>query len=129
MSSDNLDAAIIMATLKNVMLDLTRMDDRDLSNRQLGTMMLIYTEDGPQTVRAVAERLAVSKPAITRAMDKLEELGLAQRKEDPTDRRSVVLGRTPQGRTFMRDLEKTIKGAFARASAPAGSETKPRKAA
>jgi len=46
----------------------------------------------------------VSKPAITRALDRLGELDLARRKVDPLDRRSVLVQRTLKGAAFLRDL-------------------------
>ena len=51
----------------------------------------------------------VSKPAITRALDRLGELDLARRKVDPLDRRSVLVQRTLKGAAFLRDL-RTIMG-------------------
>ena len=46
----------------------------------------------------------MSKPAITRALDRLGELDLARRKVDPLDRRSVLVQRTTKGAAFLRDL-------------------------
>jgi DNA-binding MarR family transcriptional regulator len=61
-----------------------------------------------ETVVALVRRdgadLSVSKPAITRALDRLGELDLARRKVDPLDRRSVLVQRTPKGASFLRDL-------------------------
>ena len=39
-------------------------------------------------MRGLAAKLAVSKPAITRALDRLSEFDLVRRKTDPLDRRS-----------------------------------------
>jgi DNA-binding MarR family transcriptional regulator len=55
-------------------------------------------------VRGLAAELNVSKPAITRALDRLGELDLARRKVDPLDRRSVLVQRTMKGAAFLRDL-------------------------
>jgi DNA-binding MarR family transcriptional regulator len=55
-------------------------------------------------VRGLAAELNVSKPAITRALDRLGELDLARRKVDPLDRRSVLVQRTLKGAAFLRDL-------------------------
>jgi len=45
-----------------------------------------------------AAKLGVSKPAITRALDRLTEFDLVRRKTDPLDRRSVLAQRTVAGR-------------------------------
>ena len=55
----------------------------------------------PQTVRDLAEKLNVAKPAITRAADRLEEWEFLARKKDPDDRRSVFLELTRKGRRFI----------------------------
>jgi DNA-binding MarR family transcriptional regulator len=55
-------------------------------------------------VRGLAARLEVSKPAITRSLDRLAELGLAKRAPDPRDRRSVLVTRTRRGNDFLADL-------------------------
>jgi DNA-binding MarR family transcriptional regulator len=55
----------------------------------------------------------VSKPAITRALDRLGELDLARRKVDPMDRRSVLVQRTLKGTGFLRDLRSIMTEAEA----------------
>ena len=74
----------------------------DLSLRQLAVWMAC--RDGKQTVRGLAERLNLPQPAITRAADKLEELGFIVRAKDPSDGRSVLLSITADGRKFSRDF-------------------------
>jgi DNA-binding MarR family transcriptional regulator len=98
-SSDHL-----VGTLRDTIVALVRRDGPDLSARQLGVFLTAYLHDGPHTVRGLAADLNVSKPAITRALDRLGELDLARRKVDPLDRRSVLVQRTPKGATFLRDL-------------------------
>ena len=90
--------------LRNTVVALVRRDGTDLSARQLGVLLTCYLNDGPHTVRGLAADLNVSKPAITRALDRLGELDLARRKVDPLDRRSVLVQRTPKGSAFLRDL-------------------------
>ena len=70
----------------------------------LGVFLTCYLHDGAHTVRGLAADLNVSKPAITRALDRLGELDLARRKVDPMDRRSVLVQRTLKGTAFLRDL-------------------------
>jgi DNA-binding MarR family transcriptional regulator len=64
-------------------------------------------------VRGLAADLNVSKPAITRALDRLGELDLARRKVDPMDRRSVLVQRTLKGAAFLRDLRSIMTEATA----------------
>lgn len=90
--------------LRDTVVALVRRDGADLSARQLGVFLTCYLNEGAHTVRGLAAGLNVSKPAITRALDRLGELDLARRKIDPTDRRSVLVQRTPRGAAFLRDL-------------------------
>ena len=90
--------------LRDTVVALVRRDGADLSARQLGVFLTCYLKDGGHTVRGLAADLNVSKPAITRALDRLGELDLARRKVDPLDRRSVLVQRTTKGAAILRDL-------------------------
>ena len=94
----------LVGTLRDTIVALVRRDGPDLSARQLGVFLTCYLQDGAHTVRGLAADLNVSKPAITRALDRLGELDLARRKVDPMDRRSVLVQRTLKGAAFLRDL-------------------------
>lgn len=99
--------------LRETVVALVRRDGPDLSARQLGVFLTVYLTDGPHTVRGLAAELNVSKPAITRALDRLGELDLARRKVDPMDRRSVIVQRTLKGTGFLRDLRQIMSEAEA----------------
>src|ERR671932_769004 len=94
--------------LRETILTMVRRDGADLSARQLAVLLTVYLTDGPHTVRGLAAELRVSKPAITRALDRLGELDLARRKVDPMDRRSVIVQRTLKGTGFLRDLRQIM---------------------
>lgn len=111
--------------LRDTVVALVRRDGADLSARQLGVFLTCYLNDGGHTVRGLAAELNVSKPAITRALDRLGELDLARRKVDPLDRRSVLVQRTPKGSAFLRDL----RAIMTEASGGAPAKKSPKKAA
>lgn len=50
-----------------------------LSARQMAIMLTVYLTDGPHTVRGLTSNLAISKPAVTRALDQLADLNLIAR--------------------------------------------------
>jgi DNA-binding MarR family transcriptional regulator len=112
-SKDN--AERLFRVLQETIISLVKKDSHDLSSRQLGCMLICYHSDGPHTVRGLASKLNVSKPAITRALDKLSEQDLVQRKPDPSDRRSVLVGRTTKGNAFIREVRSVILNAERRA--------------
>ena len=88
----------------DVSLALVRDDEPDLSARQITVLITIYLEPQPHTVRALAEKLGVTKPVITRALDTMGRQGLVSRKRDPADRRNVLVQRTVDGALFLERL-------------------------
>jgi DNA-binding MarR family transcriptional regulator len=113
----------LVGILRDTVVALVRRDGPDLSARQLGVFLTCYLQEGAHTVRGLAADLNVSKPAITRALDRLGELDLARRKVDPMDRRSVLVQRTLKGTAFLRDLRSIMTEAAATAKKPAASES------
>ena len=94
----------LVGTLRDTIVSMVRRDGPDLSARQLGVFLTCYLQEGAHTVRGLASELNVSKPAITRALDRLGELDLARRKVDPMDRRSILVQRTLKGAAYLREL-------------------------
>jgi DNA-binding MarR family transcriptional regulator len=76
----------------------------DLSARQMVILLTIYLETPPHTVRGLAQKLSVTKPVITRALDAMGDLDLVARKRDPSDRRNVIIQRTVKGSLFLEDF-------------------------
>ena len=97
--------------LRQTIIALVRREGPDLTARQWGVFLTCYLDDEAQTVRGLAAKLKVSKPASTRALDRLSEFDLVRRKTDPLDRRSVLAQRTATGMAFLRDLKKILSEA------------------
>jgi DNA-binding MarR family transcriptional regulator len=76
-------------------------DEPDLSVRQMAILLTVYMEAPPHTVRALAARLNVSKPVITRALDSMGKLGLVKRRRDEEDKRNVLIQRTVEGSLYL----------------------------
>jgi len=80
----------------------------DLSVRQVSILITIYLEPQPHTVRALAAKLGVAKPVVTRALDTMGRQGLVSRKRDPSDRRNVLVQRTVKGALYLERLADLI---------------------
>ena len=91
---------------RQTVLEIVRQteNDADLSSRQMAVLLNVYLTDPPHTVRALSVDLNISKPAISRAIDKLSVLGLILRQTDEKDRRSVNLSRTIKGAQYVMKL-------------------------
>ena len=83
-------------------------DVPDLTLRQLTILLTIYLERPPHTVRALAAKLKVTKPVITRALDTMGMMKLVARKRDPSDRRNVIIQRTLAGSLYLETLADII---------------------
>lgn len=86
---------------QQVMLSQVHDDGPDLSMRQMAILLTIYLDPPPHTIRGLAERLHVTKPVITRALDRMGTMALVSRHRDPADRRNVLVRRTVEGALFV----------------------------
>jgi DNA-binding MarR family transcriptional regulator len=71
----------------------------DLSFTQIKVLCALEMEAQDRSVKALADSLSVSLPAMSRAVDGLFERGFVQREEDPTDRRMKRVRLTGSGRS------------------------------
>jgi DNA-binding MarR family transcriptional regulator len=76
----------------------------DLSFTQIKALCALETAGEDRSVKALADTLAVSLAAMSRAVDGLFERGLVGRDEDPADRRMKRVGLTDAGRAVPRAL-------------------------
>lgn len=113
-----------LSLIHDVMLDMVRGEDEDLSSRQLAILLTIYLEPPPHTVRGLAARLNVTKPVITRALDTMGKAGLVSRRRDEADLRNVVIQRTVEGALYVERLSDRMV-ARARALSPVANLVKP----
>jgi len=85
----------------SALIRYVRSGQPDLTNRQMALMLVVHRSDGPHTVRGLAERLNVSKPVITRALNKLGTMDFVRRERDSSDRRNIFVQRTAKGAEFL----------------------------
>ena len=72
----------------------------NLTNGQFSLMMSL-NRPAPPPVGAVASLLAMDRTTLTAALKPLERRGLVGIRPDPKDRRSRLLGLTPEGRELL----------------------------
>ena len=96
---------------RRAIVSSVRIEAPDLSARQMALLLTVYLTPSPHTVRGLAGALKVSKPAITRAVTRLSEMGMVRRKTDEADRRSVLIQRTVKGSVFLREFGELIVAA------------------
>jgi DNA-binding MarR family transcriptional regulator len=95
-----LDGAEIAARLRLSATRLARIlrqqADLGLTPSQI-TALATVGREGPLTLGALADTEHVTPPSMTKVVERLEGLGLIERRIDPVDRRRVLAAVTPAG--------------------------------
>jgi DNA-binding MarR family transcriptional regulator len=86
------------------LIEYVRSGEPDLTNRQMALLLVVYLSPGPHTVRGLARALNVSKPVVTRALNRLGALGYLRRQRDDTDKRNIFIARTSEGADFLEEF-------------------------
>ena len=92
----------------NTLVDYVRSGEPDLTNRQMALLLVVYLQPGPHTVRGLARNLNVSKPVITRALNRLGALGYLRRQRDDSDKRNIFVAQTSEGADFLEEFGQLI---------------------
>ncbi|TAD89323.1 MAG: MarR family transcriptional regulator [Alphaproteobacteria bacterium] len=109
-----LSATDALELWRQAAVETVRRDAPDLTARQLAVLLTVYLTPPPHTVRGLSALLKVAKPAITRAVTRLSILGLVRRKQDPADRRSVLVQRTVKGSIYLTEYGEIVSASAAR---------------
>jgi DNA-binding MarR family transcriptional regulator len=72
-----------------------------ITPQQWSVLAALGEETAPVTLVALSRRLMVTKQNMTGMMSRLEQLGLAERQDDPNDLRSSRVTLTRRGRTLV----------------------------
>lgn len=89
---------------RQVTTSLVSSEKPDLTTRQIALYLTIYLDQTEHNVRGLARKLGVQKPVISRALDKLGQLGFIRRERDQRDRRNVLIHRTVKGAVFLSEF-------------------------
>ena len=92
----------------------------DMTYQQYNVLRIIG--DGESSQTEIAKRLIVTAPVVTRLANALVEAGLVERREDPNDRRALVLTLTDEGRARVRDMRRDLVDAARELVEPVPSE-------
>lgn len=79
--------------------------------------VLQYLGDCDTRLSGLADRLSISMPVASRAVDSLEADGMVERRPDPEDARASVISITDFGRAKVAESENHVVGQFADALA------------
>ena len=86
---------------------LREVTDLDLTFTQFKTLTLVAHEPAELSVKEVSDRLGISFPAASRAVEPLVQRGFVERAEDPADRRVKRVRTTKAGDRLVERLVAT----------------------
>ena len=72
--------------------------------------VLAAIEEAPATVATIARALGQARQSVQRVADLLAESGLAVYRDNPDDRRAMLLGLTARGRSTLRAIQAAQRG-------------------
>lgn len=76
----------------------------NLTCRQIAILSFVYEDNMHKSVIDYSRKLQINKPAVTRALDRLEELNLIQRNTSEADRRMIFVTPTENGQKYFDNL-------------------------
>ena len=90
---------VLLRRVQRIHLSTTT-GDVNLERSAYGIMCKL-ADEGPQRLGALATAFGLDPSTITRQVQALEEIGLAARTTDPSDRRASILDLTDNGREVL----------------------------
>lgn len=126
------EVRVVVARLRNLFVDLARqgafanpLDEiphPELEPRQLQALWWLHAE-GLLTVNALAERMGMAMPPMTRMLDRLEELQLvARHRGTRSDKRHVLVRLTEKGRVAGDAADRVVQERLAQLLLPLEGE-------
>ena len=88
--------------------------DPVLEQAQLDALEIVVSEREGWRMTDFADALRVDPSSATRAIDRLESLGLAERVKATDDKRVVMVRGTPEGRRLVRTINRSRAGGMQR---------------
>jgi DNA-binding MarR family transcriptional regulator len=120
------DTTAILDQLGRLLRRLTRLtggaDDGPAMTASQRIALVELGEDGPLRLVELADRMGTSTPTASRAVDVLEQLGLAKRAPSPADRRALSIELTETGRALLAERYARAGAAFAPAAQALSTE-------
>lgn len=83
--------------------------EHGLSQSTVWPLIALHIHGAPMRQGALAEEVGIEGPSIVRLIDILEQGGLIERREDPSDRRARIIALTLAGEEKTRELDRILE--------------------
>lgn len=94
---------ILVARRYRAMLD-EQLRPLGYGTARMEALSTIARSTEPSAQIAIAKRIGIEGPTLTRMLDTLEADGLVVRRQDPTDRRTKLIELTPEGEKALEEI-------------------------
>lgn len=108
-SADEVVSAVLTASRVLVAVSarsLAQVEER-VTLTQFRALVVLSGGEGRTNLNRMADQLSVNSSTALRTVDRLVAAGLATRRENPENRREVLLGLTDEGERIVRDVTST----------------------
>ena len=75
-------------------------------------IMRMLQEAGTLHISEIGDELLISRPQMTYLIDRLVNLNLVERRPDPSDRRTINVCLTDEGKSIVRERIELVRGTF-----------------
>lgn len=99
--------------LREFVLTVVRTSPQTSLSRTAAGTLSVLDRKGPQRITTLADGEAVTQPAMTGLIQRLESTGLVARQPDPADGRATLITITDQGRSTLTDRRRKHDDAIA----------------
>jgi MarR family 2-MHQ and catechol resistance regulon transcriptional repressor len=83
-----------------------KQNEYGLSTNELKSMEIIANSKSPKMMKDIAQLMSMTKGGMTFLVNKLEEKGLVERKQNAYDRRAIYIHFTPHGQKVFEQYNK-----------------------
>ena len=102
--------AVQVLRLSGILLDAGDRLARPTGQTSARWRVLAAIEEDPATVATIARALGQARQSVQRIADLLADGGLAVYRDNPDDRRAMLLALTPRGRSTLRTIQAAQRG-------------------
>lgn len=108
--------------LREFVLTMVRTSPQTVLSRTAAGTLSVLERKGPQRITTLAEIEAITQPAMTGLVQRLESGGLTTRQPDPADGRATLIAITGDGRTTLAQRRRKHNDVIAARVAQLGPE-------
>lgn len=111
------DRAIDLLRQVNRFIRAGDLDDPTLGELTMAQVRVLFRlrNNGPMTSGGLASQLGVTLPTVTSVVDRLVGHGLVERRDDPDDRRRVIVALSPAGSALAERIQQGRRARLAAA--------------